>query len=411
MTSSRWRASAWLCLVTTGLCSCGSRKSTVEMRAIEEETRCPNGETQGRLLWQQTYAPDEAFGAARVHSVTVLGGDLLASGTMPSGGWVARLGDAHTATWQDTVGPAPAICFATPLAEGASFAACQVTRSCPLGSAASDCDTDVVHRYFDTADHLQWEVSLTAEGIAGRDTAANAVELPNGDILVGYNLSEPGGDESSRAHLRAYRRTGVTRWDRTLALGGQEPLSSVRHLALGNDPNSLFAIGEVPLAQVVIGLNTAGEVSWVQRREAHRHLVQIAALGAGSAVVASELQDVTMSSILELFDAQGNTLAESRFSSQRGNWATPGAVATTVDGRLFVGINDQDGDGLSEASVREVTRDGQTLWQTRLGATNSIVSGLSVRRGTCSLLLAGSQWEQSDAGAFVQVGVAASIGL
>jgi hypothetical protein len=85
-------------------------------------------------------------------------------------------------------------------------------------------------------------------------------------------------------------------------------------------------------------------------------------------------------------------------------------VAVSKDGRLFVAVNDEDaGAGLAEGYVVELTPQGEELWRTGGMGLNSAIAGHAVRKG-CSLLVAGSRWEEID-GQSRDVGLAAELEL
>jgi hypothetical protein len=151
-------------------------------------------------------------------------------------------------------------------------------------------------------------------------------------------------------------------------------------------------------------------VQWVKQAAENQGYNRVAAPANGVAVVGTESQDRVLTGLLQVFDNDGQVVLEKHFESRHGGRAIANAVAVSKEGRLFVAVNDEDAEaGLAEAYVVELTRDGEELWRSSGMGLNSSIVGLSVRDG-CSVLVAGSRWEEID-GETRDVGLAAEVGL
>lgn len=374
--------------------------------------KCPVGEEPGTVLWQQTYPPNLSFGYGQLIALHVDGEGLLTSGSMPSGGWLAQLDENARVLWEDSVEPGPAHCYGLPLRNGALFASCRVTVDCSLGSVLQGCDTDGVLRYYEPDHRLKWEDIIDAPDLKGSDDVTNPVELSPGALTVAYSLSTF-DVESSVAYLRTYDDTGKVQRDTALTVGG-ESVSALRFLIQGSAPKTLFASGHLDFSEAVFKLDVTGKVLWVHRREAGAlgSFARVAPYGDGVAVVGSAHNDEQgLFGTLEILSGDGKSVLEVSFPGERGNWAGAQAIATTTDGRIFVAMNDQDGQGMSEAYVMEVSPQGKVRWRSpSWGDPSANITSLTVREQPCSLLVAGSEWEELDGG-LVTSGLAAELSL
>lgn len=355
---------------------------------------CEGSDAPGTLRWVTSFNGTNALtssGLSRLMSSD--DGRLVAAGENAGAGWVAKLTSERQLLWQTTVGSG---CTATALADGGVMAGCTIAQGCS-GDTFHECNNDISFRRYDAQGQVMWQDEISSLPEGGNDrTLGEYIETDSGEIIVAYTFSIAGSSgDSDRSHLRAYSSTGELVWDREVSLDGNSPTSITLSLIGDAAQHVLYAQGTVTGVSQVVKFDMAGGVQWVRLAEGDRHFSRIATYNGGVAAVGTDKSGTTLVGLLQLFDPSGNVRLTKHFESERGGRAIANAVATSESGRIFVAINDEDGgEGLSRAYVVELTADGEQVWRTTgFGPIHTSIVGLSIANG-CSLLVAGSTWEE-----------------